>query len=113
MNASNAQNGAAPVEISTVREARKATKTTAKKKEPTKPVKPRLKWTLDTERDANGRAQQHAVGIDGSHYQMTGDGKEWKAVVTKPNKEKVTLVEKVSYIKAYQACVANHKANAS
>ncbi len=76
--------------------------------EEAKAARPKLRWTLDGERDEKGRVAQHGTGADGATYAITGDGDEWQASVTGPNGKATVLGEKIRHGKAYGLCVKAH-----
>jgi hypothetical protein len=92
-------------------------KTTAKKAAPAKaaPAKkavateaaPKIRWTLNGERDANGN--RPAVGACGDmEYRIDGSGDAWKATVKIGTKTTV-IAEGVSGKAAWSACVKHSK----
>ncbi len=72
-------------------------------------AKPKIKWTIDGERDAKGRVAQHGESADGTVYQITGAGDQWKATVTPPDGKPEVLGDGVGHTKAYTLCTAHAK----
>ncbi len=80
--------------------------------EEAKAARPKLRWTLDGERDEKGRVAQHGTGADGTVYQITGAGDQWKATVTPPDGKPEVLGDGVGHTKAYTLCTAHAKGRA-
>jgi hypothetical protein len=82
-------------------------KKAAEKPAPAKAASTKIRWQLDGERDAHGRAAQHGTGSNGVVYAITRSGDSWKATATAEGMRAV-LAEKVSHGRCYQACVRHH-----
>src|ERR1700737_1564491 len=76
-----------------------------------KAAKPKLRWTLDGERDEKGRVAQTGTPGDGTAYKITGSGDEWVATVASGKGRKPELLAaKVSHTSAYLACTKHNAA---
>ena len=74
-------------------------------KAPATPAAPKLRWTIEGERDSKGRAPCTAGA-----YAIGGTGDSWTAVVKRGTKT-VVLAEG-SFGKCYNACTADNRAQA-